>query len=73
MSERIVAATKGKRLIGVRFEKDMEAFVLELCGGGYSVGSTMTAMLILPELAPERKGASSGKIKFELLNGEVLG
>ena len=69
MSERIVAATKGKRLIGVRFEKDMEAFVLELCGGGYSVGSTITAMLVGQNLRQSGK-AQVGKIKFELLDGE---
>lgn len=72
MSARIVAATKGKRLIGIRFEKDMEAFVLELCGGGYSAGSTMTAMLVCQNLR-QSGTAQVGKIKFELLNGEVLG
>lgn len=69
MSERIVAAKRGKRLIGIRFEKDMEAFVLELCGGGYSAGSTMTAMLVCQNLRQSGK-AQVGKIKFELLDGE---
>ena len=72
MSERIVAATKGKRLIGVRFEKDMEAFVLELCGGGYTVRSTMLGMLVCQNLR-QSGTAQAGKIKFELLDGEVLG
>ena len=69
MSERIVVATKGKRLIGVRFEKDMEAFVLELCGGGYSVRSTMLSMLVCQNLR-QSGTAQAGKIKFELLDGE---
>ena len=72
MSERIVAATKGKRLIGVRFEKDVEAFVLDLCGGGYSAGSTMLAMLVCQNLR-QSGTAQAGKIKFELLDGKVLG
>ena len=69
MSERIVAATKGKRLIGVRFEKDVEAFVLDLCGGGYSAGSTMLAILVCQNLR-QSGTAQAGKIKFELLDGE---
>ena len=70
MSSRIVLATKGKRLLGARFEKDMEAFVLELCGGGYTANQTMMAIVACQLLRTTGK-ASVGKIKLELLNGEV--
>lgn len=67
---RVISAKKGKRLIGMRFEKDMEAFVLELCGGGYTANQTMMAMVACQLLRTSGK-ASVGKIKLELLNGEV--
>lgn len=66
----VISAKKGKRLIGMRFEKDMEAFVLELCGGGYTANQTMMAMVACQLLRTSGK-ASVGKIKLELLNGEV--
>lgn len=68
--DRVIGAKKGKRLIGVRFEKDMEAFVLELCGGGYTANQTMMAIVACQLLRTSGK-ATIGKIKLELLNGEV--
>ena len=70
MMDRVISAKKGKRLIGMRFEKDMEAFVLELCGGGYTANQTMMAIVACQLLRTSGK-ASVGKIKLELLNGEV--
>lgn len=70
MMNRVISAKKGKRLIGMRFEKDMEAFVLELCGGGYTANQTMTAIVACQLLRTTGK-ASVGKIKLELLNGEA--
>ena len=69
MSARIVAAKRGKRLIGISFEKDMEAFVLELCGGGYTANQTMMA-IVAGQLLRTTGKATIGKIKLELLNGE---
>lgn len=68
--DRLISAKKGKRLIGMRFEKDMEAFVLELCGGGYTANQTMMAIVACQLLRTSGK-ATVGKIKLELLNGEV--
>ena len=70
MMDRVISAKKGKRLIGVRFEKDMGAFVLELCGGGYTANQTMMAVVACQLLRTTGK-ATIGKIKLELLNGEV--
>ena len=70
MMDRVIGAKKGKRLIGVCFEKDMGAFVLELCGGGYTANQTMMAIVACQLLRTSGK-ASVGKIKLELLNGEV--
>lgn len=68
--DRVISAKKGKRLIGMRFEKDMEAFVVELCGGGYTANQTMMAIVTCQLLRTTGK-AAIGKIKLELLNGEA--
>ena len=67
--DRVISAKKGKRLIGIRFEKDLEAFVLELCGGGYTANQTMMA-IVAGQLLRTTGKATIGKIKLELLNGE---